>query len=104
MVGAVGFDLSSFSLLPPGSNEQPCGQSRPMKWCKPPACATISGPGFTNRWYVLQNMSCTPAALACSFVMAFIAAFVPTGTKPGVSMTPCGVWMRPTRARDFFDS
>ena len=24
------------------------------------------------------------------------AAFVPTGTKPGVSMTPCGVWIRPT--------
>lgn len=26
-----------------------------------------------------------------------------TGTNPGVSMTPCGVWMRPTRASDTAD-
>ena len=28
---------------------------------------------------------------------------MPTATKLGVSITPCGVWMRPTRARDLVD-
>jgi len=32
---------------------------------------------------------------------ALSAPLVPTATNPGVSMTPCGVWMRPTRAADF---
>ena len=32
---------------------------------------------------------------ACRFV-----PFVPTGTKHGVSITPCGVYIRPTRARE----
>ena len=47
-------------------------------------------------WYVLTNMSCTPAAAGARWSTCLSAAFVPTGTKPGVSMTPCGVWIRPT--------
>mmetsp|Transcript_33861 Transcript_33861/g.112959 ORF Transcript_33861/g.112959 Transcript_33861/m.112959 type:complete len:262 (+) Transcript_33861:585-1370(+) len=73
---------------------------RPMKRCSPPAASTTSTPGCTMRWYVLQNCSCTPQEAAWAFVMPLSAAFVPTGTKHGVSMTPCGVWMRPTRARE----
>mmetsp|Transcript_7559 Transcript_7559/g.22415 ORF Transcript_7559/g.22415 Transcript_7559/m.22415 type:complete len:255 (-) Transcript_7559:190-954(-) len=80
------------------------GRSRPMKAWRPPALATTSAPGCTRRWYVLQNMRSTPAAAASWADTALSAAFVPTGTKQGVSMTPWGVWMRPTRARDTADS
>jgi hypothetical protein len=71
---------------------------RPMNTCSPPAVSTISGPGCTIRWYVLANCSSTPQASACRLLTPFRAPFVPTGTKPGVCMTPCGVCMRPTRA------
>mmetsp|Transcript_6449 Transcript_6449/g.14056 ORF Transcript_6449/g.14056 Transcript_6449/m.14056 type:complete len:298 (+) Transcript_6449:1306-2199(+) len=36
----------------------------------------------------------------CLSSTALRAALVPTGTKAGVSITPCGVVMRPTRARE----
>ena len=38
-----------------------------------------------------QNMSCWPSASAQGPSTAFSAALVPTATKPGVSMMPCGV-------------
>mmetsp|Transcript_21609 Transcript_21609/g.44169 ORF Transcript_21609/g.44169 Transcript_21609/m.44169 type:complete len:236 (+) Transcript_21609:46-753(+) len=76
------------------------GPACPMKRCSPPARRTMSGPGCTSRWYVLQNMSCVPASTDCRSSIALRAALVPTGTKAGVSMTPCGVVIRPTRARE----
>mmetsp|Transcript_36211 Transcript_36211/g.116270 ORF Transcript_36211/g.116270 Transcript_36211/m.116270 type:complete len:225 (+) Transcript_36211:1030-1704(+) len=59
-----------------------------------------SGPGWTSRWYVLQNISWVPASWLCRSSTPLSAPLVPTGTKAGVSITPCGVVIRPTRARD----
>ena len=64
------------------------------------APAMTSVPGWTRRWYVLANMSWVSASTAVSALTALSAPLVPTGTKHGVLMTPCGVWILPTRARE----
>lgn len=69
------------------------------------ACLPVSAPHHTPQapaapHPLTQNMSCCPSASAQGPSTAFRAALVPTATKPGVSMVPCGVWMRPTRAPD----
>ena len=38
-----------------------------------------------------------PSSRMVSGRTAFIAACVATGTKAGVRMSPCGVWMMPVR-------
>eukprot|EP00967_Tisochrysis_lutea_P141736 scaffold260797_cov34-Tisochrysis_lutea.AAC.1 len=77
-----------------------------MYLCSPPDPSITSEPGWTRRWYVLANMSCTPAASDCSFVTPLSAPLVATGTNPGVSITPLRVVIRPVRAFEpgFFET
>ena len=71
-----------------------------------PAASTISGPGWSSKWYVLQNINWSPLSSVFWLSIAFNVPFVPTATKDGVSMTPWGVCILPTRANEpgFFDA
>src|SRR5271167_2173058 len=45
-------------------------------------------------------MTCAPSSSRSCCVCPFTVAAVPTGMKAGVSITPCGVVRRPSRAPD----
>ena len=64
----------------------------------PPASRMMLVPGCNIRWYVFAKTSCWPDSSASLRSTPFRAAFVATATYPGVSIVPCGVWMRPTLA------
>ena len=65
-----------------------------------------SGPGWSSKWYELQNMSSQPMSPASMWSACLSAPLVATATNPGVLITPCGVWILPTRAREpgFFEA
>lgn len=75
--------------LQPGCKER-AGRPhvRPVRRRRQPGSARLRAPG-----------SRAPASAAAEST-ALRAALVPTATKPGVSMTPCGVWILPTRAAE----
>ena len=54
-----------------------------MKAWRPPARRTISGPGWTSRWYVLQNVSCVPASRECALVERLQRGVRPDGHEGG---------------------
>ncbi len=49
---------------------------------------------------MLQKVNSWPAAFPQSWSTALRAPLVATATNPGVLTMPCGVWIRPTRARE----
>src|SRR5450759_4009474 len=73
------------------------GPGQFMKRPSPPAASTMSEPGCRKRWYALARTACAPRSATASGRTAFTVALVPTTTKAGVRMVPCGVVMTPVR-------
>ena len=57
----------------------------------PPWAAMVSGPGLSQRWYVLPRTICAPVLATSSTVSVFTLPCVPTGMKVGSSTTAFGV-------------
>ena len=55
-----------------------------MKRCTPPASATTSAPGRSDRWYVLASTTWLPRSFSWPTVTPFTVALVPTGMNMGV--------------------
>lgn len=62
-----------------------------MKRCTPPASATTSAPGRSDRWYVLASTTWLPRSFSWPTVTPFTLALVPTGMNIGVWNDPCAV-------------
>src|SRR5450756_60184 len=73
------------------------GPGQFMKRPSPPAASTMSEPGCRKRWYALARTACAPRSVTPSGRTAFTVALVPTTTKAGVRIVPCGVVMTPVR-------
>src|SRR5262245_13341267 len=74
------------------------GPSQPEKACSPPRPSMTSAPGRKCRWYVFASTTLAPSALTSSGWSVFTVAFVPTGMKAGVGMSPCAVFTTPVLA------
>src|SRR5258706_14155479 len=75
------------------------GLVQPMKRCSPPRRAIRSSPGRKYRWYVLLSRISAPSDSRSRCVTPLTAPCVPTGMNAGVATSPCGVDIRPRRAR-----
>src|SRR3989344_374846 len=70
---------------------------------RPPAFLMSFSPGATCRWNVLHISTCAPTSSTSLVSSVRIVARVATGTNAGVSISPCGVCITPSRARLLFD-
>ena len=62
-----------------------------MNACTPPASATTSAPGRSDRWYVFASTTWASRSRSCPTVTPLTDALVPTGMNMGVPNVPCTV-------------